>query len=414
MGNNVIALGHYGAVGDISGVTTWVVALIDALHSKQIPISVLVPHFGPSLEDCSIFQSVRTQTACIKGVQVPFETEAFARWTLEQLNDLKPAVFLPQCLPALHYAASISATNGIPWVFTLHSDAPDYWALAELVGPNANAGTWVAVSEHIADKARKLNPAADIRIIPYGVPVEARNARWNNSVFRIAYCGRMLEEQKRIKLVTTTLIECCRMSSNIEAVMIGDGPERDAMEHRIEKEGLSERIRFTGRLAGANLQNTLSSCQGILLMSDYEGLPVALLEGMAQGLVPMARSMQSGIPELVIPNQTGLILPDTPRNAAEPIVKLARDPVAWQGMSECAYALVREKYSQRTCLEQWLSLIQELSQRSTASYPIEIPSRIKLPPSDRRLRAHDWRRLTFLQKIGFQLKRLVRRIKIPN
>jgi glycosyltransferase involved in cell wall biosynthesis len=296
----------------------------------------------------------------------------------------------------------------------LHSDTPDYWALAELVGPNANAGTWVAVSEHIADKARKLNPAADIRIIPYGVPVEARNARWNNSVFRIAYCGRMLEEQKRIKLVTTTLIECCRMSSNIEAVMIGDGPERDAMEHRIEKEGLSERIRFTGRLAGANLQNTLSSCQGILLMSDYEGLPVALLEGMAQGLVPMARSMQSGIPELVIPNQTGLILPDTPRNAAEPIVKLARDPVAWQGMSECAYALVREKYSQRTCLEQWLSLIQELSQRSTASYPIEIPSRIKLPPSDRRLRAHDWRRLTFLQKIGFQLKRLVRRIKIPN
>lgn len=410
----VITIAHYGAAGDISGVTTWMQGLISRLHQHGMSPDVLLPHFSPALTDCSLLNEIQGNARSIAGVRVPFEAEAFTRWTLEQLNELRPAVFVPQCLPALHYAADIAGRQGLPWVLTLHSDAGDYWALASLTGPTAALGVWVAVSEFIANRARLLNPSGDIRTIPYGVPVAGRLARWNAGVFRIAYCGRMLEEQKRISLVTATLIESCRLNPLIEGVMIGDGPNRTKAEQLVAAAGLSSRIRFMGRLAGEELHNALSDCHAILLMSDYEGLPVSLLEGMALGLVPMARWCQSGIPELVRPGETGLLLADDPGQAAVQIAYWVRDGSLWEAASVASHRLITEKYSRDVCLEKWRDLLLELSARCKAKYPLQIPSPMKLPPADRRLYACDWRKLTIPQKVGFRIRRILRRFQRPK
>jgi colanic acid/amylovoran biosynthesis glycosyltransferase len=65
-------------------------------------------------------------------------------------------------------------------------------------------------------------------------------------------------------------------------------------------------------------------------MSDFEGLPVALLEGMAAGVVPVVRSIPSGIPELVHHEKTGLLVPNEPTQAAEALIGISRDPALWQ------------------------------------------------------------------------------------
>ncbi|WP_371821102.1 glycosyltransferase [Chloracidobacterium sp. D] len=42
-----------------------------------------------------------------------------------------------------------------------------------------------------------------------------------------------------------------------------------------------------------------------VLLSDYEGLPIALMEAMATGLVPICTAMRSGIGQLVVDGVTG-------------------------------------------------------------------------------------------------------------
>lgn len=404
----MICVGHYGAAHDISGVSTWVAGLLHSLHASSCSCSLLLPHFGADLERCSLAVTVRDSVQDIRGVQIPFEAEAFTRWTLQQLNDLEPRVFAPQCLPAYHYASRIALQQGLPCVLTLHSDAPDYWALADLMAGGGSRMVWVAVSQFLADKASALFPDVDVRCIPYGVPVGRRSARWHQSRFRIAYCGRMLQEQKRISLVAETLIACCRADSRIEGLMVGDGPHRGHAEEAVLQAGLADRIRFTGRLEGASLQSVLADCQALLLMSDYEGLPVALLEGMALGLVPMTRWSQSGIPELVKDGHSGLILPDSPVKAARLIVDRTGTESDWERMSVNAHSLVQQQYSLEASLQKWSDLLKELMGRSTVQYPLQIPRRIVLPRADFRLSQCDWRRLNVWQKLAFRARKVMR------
>ncbi|MFM7512108.1 MAG: glycosyltransferase, partial [Cyanobium sp.] len=98
-----------------------------------------------------------------------------------------------------------------------------------------------------------------------------------------AATGGMVEGQKCILQVVHTLIHACRASSQIEAHLIGDGPDRASREQLVHQTGLAGRIRFHGRNLPEQVQPLLQRSQAILLMTAFEGLPVALLDAMAAG-----------------------------------------------------------------------------------------------------------------------------------
>jgi glycosyltransferase involved in cell wall biosynthesis len=72
---------------------------------------------------------------------------------------------------------------------------------------------------------------------------------------------------------------------------LGDGPERSWLEGQ-----LPDRARFVfhGRKSGTEYWNILSSWDALLFVSDYEGTPIALLEAMAAGVVPIHPAIGSG------------------------------------------------------------------------------------------------------------------------
>jgi hypothetical protein len=66
--------------------------------------------------------------------------------TLQFLNKVQPVLSLPQCLHAHYVAAAHAGRQGLPWIFTMHSDDPDYWCVAEALTPETHSGSSACLS----------------------------------------------------------------------------------------------------------------------------------------------------------------------------------------------------------------------------------------------------------------------------
>lgn len=406
-----IAFGHYSAKNDVGGVTSWLERLLLRLHSDGVPVTVLLHHFGTDIDESSLSPRLRDA-----GISVEVEvrssfTEENVPSILTFLNRHQPQIFLPQCLEAMYYAASIAGRTGLPWALSMRSDDPFYWAIAESVPPESSGGLMVGVSEYICDLAKEKHLAQYTYTVPSGTPISAHRAFFCDNPFRVAFSGRVIEEQKRISLVLEAMSQACRRDSRIECWILGDGMDMTTSRQWVIDQGLGDRIHFLGRLEPFAVQAKLAQCQALLLMSDYEGLPVALLEAMAIGVVPVVRSIPSGIPELVKNNETGMLVNDTPEQAATAIIHLANHPDLWLKCSTASKLLVAENYSEEACYQRWLNVISELCDRSTVRYPIPIPKKIPLPPVHPDLVGRDIRQPSLSHRLFKRLRNYLSRIK---
>jgi glycosyltransferase involved in cell wall biosynthesis len=366
-----IAFAHYSSVDDISGVTSWLIQLALYLKGEGCSVAILL------LDLCEPGDTSPLELALRQGGIEIFKSPPTGSLrkdvesTLAFLNAWRPDVFLPQCKPHHYVAAAIAGRAGLPWVFTIQSDDPDYWAVIDSLPPSRHGGCIVAVSRHIKATLEEKADEINCMVIPPGVAIPSVTAQGTRESFEVIYCGRLWEHQKRASLVTETLIQACRRGEGrIHATVIGDGYSREACEQMVRDADLGEHIRFSGRLSSADLQNVLIHSQAILLMSDFEGLPVALLMAMAAGVVPVVRAIPSGIPEVVHHGQTGLLVNEDPSQAAEALLQLSADPPLWTRCSTAARALVRDHYGEKACNQQWLDLLMDMASGSRPAYPI--------------------------------------------
>jgi colanic acid/amylovoran biosynthesis glycosyltransferase len=404
-----IAFSHYSAKNDISGVTTWLERLILRLHRDQVPVRVLLHHLDKDVKESSLMNTLLEAGVPVDIEIEPQYTEDRVLSTLCFLNRHQPRVFLPQCMESMYYAAKIAGNSGLAWAMTLHSDDPIYWALADTVRPETNGGLIVGVSNYICQKLIEQNLADHPHNIPYGVPSLDCTTSFSDAPFRVAFSGRVVEEQKRFSLVLATMAQACLMDSRIECLVIGDGPALSSSRQWVADNKLGNRIHFLGRLESSIVQNKLSQCQALLLMSDYEGLPVTLLEAMAIGIVPVVRTIPSGIPELVKHHETGLLVDDTPEQAAAAIVCLAARPDLWFQCSKAAKSLIAQNYSEYMCYQRWLDVISQLGNISTIQYPI--PKKISLPPLHPAMTERDCRKPSLAQQVLAKLNYKKERLK---
>lgn len=246
----------------------------------------------------------------------------------------------------------------------------------------------VCVSRHIRDELNRRTGDGTASVIACGVAIPARTTRFRADPFQVVFSGRIWEHQKRASLVIQTLIRACGASGSVHATLIGDGYSRAACEQQVAEAGLGGAITFTGPLPPSQVHARLLEAQAILLMSDFEGLPIALLEAMAAGVVPVVRRIPSGIPELVDHERTGLLVSEDPAEAAGALQRLADDPELWRRCSTAARDLVAQHYSADSSYLQWRQLLGDLDRRFSEApsnpYPIDshrIDSLHRLAPS---------------------------------
>lgn len=123
----------------------------------------------------------------------------------------------------------------------------------------------------------------------------------------VGYCGRIRNQQKRVDRIPG-IAEALRTAGVPHRwEFLGDGPERLQLEKTLATGGAN--ARFHGALSGDAYWKALSTWDVILFTSDYEGLPIAMLEAMSQGVVPVFPEISCGgreytarvAPELVYP-----------------------------------------------------------------------------------------------------------------
>lgn len=114
------------------------------------------------------------------------------------------------------------------------------------------------------------------------------------------------------------LISACALLRDrgipVHCRIVGDGEERLLLEELITQTGLSQIVELLGAMDQANVASVLRSAQVYVQPSvitpagKMEGIPVAIMEAFAAGL-PVVASNISGIPELVVQDETGYLVP---------------------------------------------------------------------------------------------------------
>lgn len=112
-------------------------------------------------------------------------------------------------------------------------------------------------------------------------------------------------------------------AGSFEALIVGDGPDRPALESELRRLGLEDRVRLAGERD--DVPDLLASADVFVLSSVSEGLPVSVLEAMAAEL-PVVASRVGGVPELVADGETGFLVPPRdPQALAAALERLVDD-----------------------------------------------------------------------------------------
>ena len=312
-------------------------------------------------------------------MHVPYAVRSFLRL----LEDGQPDIYVPFFVLPAYYAAGYARRAGIPTVGALFSDELYFSGIVdEFVNgdPDFRLSAVVPVSTFLESQVSSTAAPLGVivRRIANGIPIPAGTAEPAGPVFRLVYTGRLVEEAKRISDVTNALCAAAQNIPNLEAWLTGEGDARPAVEAIIREKGMGSRVRLLGRVD--NVYDVLAQCHGLVLLSDYEGLPVSVLEAMATGVVPICLDTRSGVREAIEHGVNGLIVKDRGVEFLAAVRGLQSDPAKWQQLSLAARETARKRYSIEESARQWVDLLEHLFVRKPARAGFPAFGTLRLPP----------------------------------
>jgi glycosyltransferase involved in cell wall biosynthesis len=239
--------------------------------------------------------------------------------------------------------ATVSAhRTGKAIVYINHGDFQHYYDLAVMHEPTIDL--FVTYTERMYERLRELLPhrQPDIACIPYGVEIPSTTPRRRSRTTRLLYVGRL----DRSKCVfDLPAIDRLLRAAGITADWTIQGPGPAERELRAAW-GDAPHVTWNGRTTMTEVKKLYLEHDVLVMPSRTEGLPVALLEGMAHGCVPVVSDLPSGIPELVENGVSGFrIPPGDVAGFANAIESLVSGDRAISSMSDEAAARVASKFN---------------------------------------------------------------------
>jgi glycosyltransferase involved in cell wall biosynthesis len=205
---------------------------------------------------------------------------------------------------------------------------------------------FLAVSESLRRRAVAQGFPAERTHVHYnGVDLARFAAAHEDDGETVLHVGRLVEKKG-----TAMLLRALALVPAGRLVIIGDGPLRPALERLARELGLGRRLRFLGaqpphavaewmRRAALLAAPSLTAQDG-----DAEGLPNVVVEAAASGL-PVVGSDHEGIPEAVLDERSGFIVPEGDvETLARRLTDLLGDPALRRRMGAAGRALAEEKF----------------------------------------------------------------------
>ncbi len=221
----------------------------------------------------------------------------------------------------------------------------------------------VAISEQVARTAKKLYGShLRIPVIYNGIPTERfvlSKGPESKGVHKVIvlHIGRF-SPQKNHSLLLEAFSRALNHLSTMELWLVGEGPLRSEIQNQVYARGLEKNVRFWG--LRSDIPELLAEADVVVLASDWEGVPLVVLEAMASGK-PVVATAVGGVPELVEHGKTGFLIPPRdPQALAESLLHLAQNAELRREMGEAGRGRAVEHFDIRRTAEAYAELYEEL------------------------------------------------------
>ncbi|MEM9742102.1 MAG: glycosyltransferase [Pseudomonadota bacterium] len=206
------------------------------------------------------------------------------------------------------------------------------------------------------------NRSANYNIVKCGISVGKFRAKFIPSTTSeenlIFVCCRLAVEKGIYDLIDAFTLILEQDESAILRVA-GDGPHRDQLRSYAKQKQVSHRCEFIGSVSTETVAAQLAVSSVFALPSYAEGVPISLMEAMASG-VPVVATSVGGVSELVIPNETGILIPPAdPQALTDGILAVLNDRDLSHRLSCNAKAFVEQHHSIETNIPKLRSLLNQ-------------------------------------------------------
>lgn len=192
---------------------------------------------------------------------------------------------------------------------------------------------------------------------PFSGAVAQREQRHESGdAFRVGLVGRLAPE-KGVDVFLRAASEVLVEYPATQFVVVGDGPDRATLEQLRTSLGLENNFLLAGQRG--NMPDFYASVDLLVSASRKEGLPMALLEGMASGL-PIVATAVGQVPQVIDSDTVGRIVPpEDPAALAGVIKELVRDFALRQRLGAAAQARIATDFSADRMTADYLRVYQQ-------------------------------------------------------
>ncbi len=287
------------------------------------------------------------------GLMLPPYFRSFRRAAHRALRDFHPdVVHAHWWVPA----GTVAATLGTPFVVTSHgSDVrllesmPPARVLARRVLGRASAIT--TVSTFLEGDLRRFLPTLEtpVEVLPMPLDIasfERGSAEPKASPPRVLYAGNLVAS-KGVDVLIEALARLRERGVDCELRILGEGPERSALEELARRRGIADAVTFSPFVPQSDMPAEYGRSTVTVLPSrgNAEGLGLTLVEALLAGSAVVG-TPAGGIPEVVVDGQTGLIARDGDAvDLAQKIALLLSDSDLRGRLVRCGAERSRERHS---------------------------------------------------------------------
>src|ERR1051325_647240 len=355
------------------GATIFLCNLGGEFVRRGIPVQVI--SFDNDNSFATDFQRLGVPTICHDDKKQILEDRT--KSILEHLSDFKPSVVIAN-LGTISFEILRYLPPGVFRLGVVHADDPGVYRSLRPYSQCLDA--IAAVSKRIAETLETMPEFAKVSVkyLPLGVPMPATDRRTqlaDTHALKILYLGRLGQVQKRGRLFPQILEALKSAGVPFHWSIVGEGIDSAFLENSMRTSSPQQTVSFHGKVDYSQVSEVLSKHDVYLLTSDFEGLPLTLLEAMGHGLVPVVSDLPSGIRE-VVDNNTGIrvAMNDVP-GYAKAIIWLHQNRDSLRTLSENARKRVLLEFSTEAMANRWLAAFPE-----NAPNPVIWPTRWQVKP----------------------------------
>jgi glycosyltransferase involved in cell wall biosynthesis len=192
-------------------------------------------------------------------------------------------------------------------------------------------------------------PAERIRTLPHAVDTDRFAPGQAPPVYDVISVGQLIA-RKRMDVLIDAVAELGRRGRRVTLAILGDGPLRSELAQQIERLGVADRVTLLG--FRNDVEAVLKQARVFALVSDWEGVPFAMIEAICSGLVPIVTDVGT-IADWISDGHNGHVVPvGDVRATAATLERLLDDEAHYQKLRQVALAM-RDSLSLSRAVEFW-------------------------------------------------------------